>query len=72
MRRYFNNKLYSVLDVREKKADADQLAKDWRKEGFSMRVTVGQKGRYLVWKSVERSVKAVASRRKAYRPSKRW
>lgn len=71
MRRYFNDKLYSVLDVKERKADAERLAKEWREEGFSVRITKGPGGRYQVWKSIERSAKALALRRKAYRPTKR-
>ena len=70
MNRYFGKRLYSVLDVRGTRKEADKLANDWRKEGFSMRVTIGPGGRYQVWKSIERSAKALALRRKSYRPSK--
>lgn len=54
MRRYFGKKLYRVLDTRSTEADADKLAKEWREEGFAMRVTVEPGGRYLVWKSIYR------------------
>jgi len=76
--RYFGKKLYSVLDVRHTKARADKLAKEWREEGFSVRVTRCPNGkwgsaspRYLVWKSIERSARALALRRKSYRPTKK-
>ena len=69
-RRLFNNQSYSLLDVTTSKAKAKEIAKDWRKEGFSMRVTL-EGNRYHIWKSTERSAKAVALRRKTYHPSKR-
>jgi len=62
--------MYSLLDTKTRKDEAQKLAKDWREEGFSVRITK-VKGGYYVWKSVMRKEEVVSERRKKYRSSKR-
>lgn len=71
MNRYFGKRLYSVLSSVGTRGEADKLAKDWREEGFPIRITRGVKGRYIVWKGIVRSAEVVRERRKTYRSSKR-